>query len=237
MKMLKVTIPFFLFIFCVNRVDAQTNNLNKRFIQLGIDGFSDAQSNRSYLFRGLNNPTKDSSSNYRDVYNITASIGRFKTNYSSVIWTFGLNISKIDGDNNRVSSSSSLGLSVKRTNEYYKNVLGKIGVYGNFNMQINYSKETENYTKPTYSNNLSNFTNRIGLGITSGAGLYYSFTERWTLTANLISVDGLYLRYNWFNSQRDMPISVDSYQTVSDFEYEFFPRTNLTNGLNLRYIF
>lgn len=120
--------------------------------------------------------------------------------------------------------------------ELPKNLVGKLGIYGNFKVRLNYNNETSNYTTPKYAYNSSYATNMMGLGISGGAGLYYSFTDKWTLTANLMSINGLYLNYQWFDRQSDGPLD-DYQQTVSRFEYEFFPSIRLVSGLNLRYIF
>jgi hypothetical protein len=237
MKTVQTIIIILFFLFCKHSIKAQVDNINKKIVQIGIDGASTSQDNRSFLYRGNNNtPSADSSNRYSGRYNLSASFGKFRTNYSSIIWTLGLGISKNESYNYSESNSSGLSLSLERTNEYYKNVVGKLGIYGNFRVRLNYNNETSNYTTPKYTSNSSYATNLVGLGISGGVGLYYSFTNKWTLTANLMSINGLYLNYQWFNRQSDIPLD-DYQQTVSRFEYQFFPSINLTSGLNLRYIF
>jgi hypothetical protein len=178
-------------------------------------------------------------------YNFAISLGKFKTNTIASGWNLNTSLSGSDQDYIiirdgvstpiRKSGINGFGVGVGRFWQFYKHFNEKTGIYAgpDINLGYNHTKDYETISNGMYLSDRTNDQISLSLGVS--AGLYYKFSDKWWVTANIAVSSPVHLDYN-IARQESPEAGFDN--KVKTFDYALNPGFTFPSvGFGLRYFY
>ncbi|MCF2442901.1 hypothetical protein L0657_02950 [Dyadobacter sp. CY345] len=174
-------------------------------------------------------------------YNFSFQKGKFHSETKASGWSLS---SSMTGENrvyeiyrgtayNRYEKKGidNIEISVGRFWQYYKHFTDKFGIYAGPNVSLSYG---QSHKYEFLGQDLQDrHTNTIRAAFGLGAGIYYSFSERWWIQGSLAFSRPIYAEYS-FGNARSLEFGTRSESTT--LSYSVTPSFNFPNvGLGLRY--
>lgn len=180
--------------------------------------------------------TKDNFSIFKN-YSFGVDWGKYSTKNTARI--LSLNINYTDQSYQTLAiQSKALSIGLNKGHEYYKNIFGKIGIYGRIMGGVNYGNLQSTTIQNTSSvNYIQQNINSIGLNLSGNGGIMYRLNDKWAFTGNLLNLNVASLSYSWTDGKTS-PLQGGSSEnfTQKQFYYNFSPKVAFSYGLGIRYI-
>lgn len=174
---------------------------------------------------------------------LNLSLGRFARKGNSRVLTLGvmIGINKNDFDNNSSVKESNLGLSFAYSNEKYKMILDKLGLFIGIELGTSYHKKTAlgvgTSNNVVFNNQSTN--NEVVIYSKSYPGIIYFINSKWAITAIIGNLSLINISHtNKQNSQdySDNGKIVTTTDSSKSTYYSFNPSFIIANsGIGLRY--
>jgi hypothetical protein len=174
---------------------------------------------------------------------LNLSLGKFTKKGNASIFTLGIEKggNKTDYDKTNISKESKWGLNFAYTNEKYKMLLRKVGVFVGIELGVSYNRKTGagfgKLDSVTYNNESE--TNDIAFYSKAYPGIIYFVNSRWAITAivgnlNLVSITHSYKQSS--NDYGDNGKVFTSSDSSKSSYYNISPTFVIANsGIGLRY--
>ncbi len=215
---------------CVSSLCTQAqDNTGKKLVALSFGGTT-----------SFNNAASVYSNNSHS-YSVGVLLGKYasktKMKYWSISTTFDGYYTAVNNNNapNDTFGDESFGIGLRKGNEYYKPIFGKLSLYGGVSGGFNVSFEDYNYNDYRKGNSSSV---RADLG--GSAGVIYAVNSKWQLQGTFLNLSLLNATYGWSTTTNKDAVpssSIPLERTQTSFQYDLTPTLNLTYGLSVRYLF
>lgn len=175
-------------------------------------------------------------------YSVDILLGKYasktKMKYWSIFTTFSGSYSEVNNSNaaDNTFGNESFGIGLRKGNEYYKPIFGKLSLYGGISGGFNVGfGDYQNYADYGKGNSSSV---RVDLG--GSAGVIYAINSKWQLQGRFLNLSLFNATYGWSTTTNKDAVpssSIPLERTQTSFQYDLTPTLNLTYGLSVRYLF
>jgi len=214
-----------------------------RFSIAQLDGKQFLSGSAGINFNNSNPASLGATHNYS--YNFDISLGKFKSETRAVGWRISNSLGGGKMVYNIYNGSeveqyerdgiNRFGIGLGRFWHFYKQFNDKLGIYGGPEAGVSFLN-TKSYSNQNESRSLmENRVQQIQLSLGLSAGFYYTFSEKWWVTASLAFANPVSVDYSF---QRGRNVVTDENGKSNELTYRFSPVFNFPNvGLGLRYFY
>jgi opacity protein-like surface antigen len=177
-------------------------------------------------------------------YNLNLSFGKFKTENQASGWTisnslaggkrfYQINTGGAITDFSK-SGITSVGFGVGRFWQFYKHFNEHVGIFGGPSVDLSYSNSINYSSNDGYL--LESKINKVNLGLTLSAGVYYNLSEKWWLTASIAYANPIAISFQSANYSN--PPATDVNFKTKQLDYQLTPAFTFPSvGLGVRYFY
>jgi hypothetical protein len=216
---------------CVSSLCTQAqDNTGKKLVALSFGGTTSFSNSAPFYSNNSHN------------YSVGVLLGKYasktKMKYWSISTTFSGSYSEVNNSNitDNTFGDESFGIGLRRGNEYYKPIFGKLSLYGGISGGFNVGfGDYQNYAD--YGKGKSSSV-RVDLG--GSTGVIYAINSKWQLQGTFLNLSLLNATYGWSTATTKATIASPTTpleRTQTSFQYDITPTLNLTYGLSVRYLF
>jgi hypothetical protein len=175
-------------------------------------------------------------------YSVDILLGKYasktKMKYWSISTTFSGSYTAVNNSNvaDNTFGDESFGIGLRKGNEYYKPIFGKLSLYGGisggFDVGFGDYQHYDDYSKGKYSS--------VSVDLSGRAGVIYAINSKWQLQGTFLDLNLFDATYKWSTTTNKVtPASSTTplESTQTSFQYDLTPTLNLTYGLSVRYLF
>ena len=180
-------------------------------------------------------------SNNNHNYSVGVLLGKYasktKMKYWNIYTTFTGSYEAVNTNNatdNNIFESFGIGL--RKGNEYYKPIFGKLSLYGGISEELTVGfGDYQGYSNYSKGNSSS-----VRVDLDGSAGVIYAINSKWQLQGRFLNLSLFNATYGWSTTTNKVtPASSTTplERTQTSFQYDLTPTLNLTYGLSVRYLF